>query len=145
MEIEKKINQILNNANVTKSEKLKTLGEISDYIEYGDIKKDEVIKDLNLLIIFLVTQTDDEIKEEVLDIILRGENCQGVDKEIDLSPIISNLSTFNEQSISYILSLLGYSGKKEYKTYIEQFKDNASLKEDVEDALYELNYRMSQQ
>ena len=89
----------------------------------------------------MVKQNNDDIKEEILGIILDTEDARVIDKELDLTPIISNLSNFNAQCMSYVLSILGYSGRKEYIPYIEKFKGNSNLEEDVEDALYELKYR----
>ncbi|MDM5154754.1 hypothetical protein QUF88_13240 [Bacillus sp. DX1.1] len=145
MNFEEKLNNILNDSKLDKQEKLNSLGVIGDILEYGDISRDEAIQEMNVLIKYVVQQNDNDIKEEILHIILNGEDSRNVDKELDLEPIVSNLSKFNDECISYILSMLGYSGKEKYRTIIEQFKDNARLEGDVEDALFELDYRVKNQ
>lgn len=145
MNFEEKLNNILNDSKLDKQEKLNSLGVIGDILEYGDISRDEAIQEMNVLIKYVVQQNDNDIKEEILHIILNGEDSRNVDKELDLEPIVSNLSKFNDECISYILSMLGYSEKEKYRTIIEQFKDNARLEGDVEDALFELDYRVKNQ
>ncbi|WIY63175.1 hypothetical protein [Bacillus arachidis] len=145
MNFEEKLNKILNDSNLNKQEKLSSLGAIGDILEYGDISRDEAIQEMNVLIKYVVEQNDNDIKEEILNIILNGENSRNVDKELDLEPIVLNLSKFNDECISYILSMLGYSGKEKYRKVIEQFKNSPRLEEDVEDALFELDYRVKNQ
>ncbi|WP_243521878.1 hypothetical protein [Bacillus pseudomycoides] len=145
MNFEEKLNKILNDSRLDKQEKLNSLGAIGDILEYGDISRDEAIQEMNVLIKYVVEQNDNDIKEEILNIILNGENSRNVDKELDLEPIVLNLSKFNDECISYILSMLGYSGKEKYRKVIEQFKNSPRLEEDVEDALFELDYRVKNQ
>ncbi|MBO0468774.1 hypothetical protein JZO73_14825 [Enterococcus plantarum] len=141
MDFEKQLNQVLNNSEISEQDKISQIADIGDYLKYGDIDRETAIIYLDILIRYLVKQNNDDVKEEMLGIILDTEDARVIDKELDLTPIISNLSHFNVQCISYVLSILGYSGRKDYIPYIEKFKEISSLEEDVEDALYELKYR----
>ncbi|MBA4538797.1 hypothetical protein H1Z61_17105 [Bacillus aquiflavi] len=145
MSFEGKLFKLLNDNNLNKDEKLKSLGTIGDILEYGNISRDEAIEEMNILIKHLVQQDDNDIKEAILSIILNAEDTRSIDKELDLDPIVSNLKKFNDECISYILSMLGYSGKEKYRSTIEQFKKNPRLEEDVEDALLELDFRIKNQ
>ncbi|GIO22773.1 hypothetical protein [Oceanobacillus sp. J11TS1] len=142
MEFEDKLEEIFNDTEASIQVKINRIADIGDYLQYGDIDKETTVKYLDILIRYLVQQDDDDMKEEILGIILDTEDSKVVDEELNLTPIVSNLSIFNEQCISYILSILGYSGKEQYRILIESFKDNPKLKDDVEDASYELNYRI---
>ncbi|MHC5216379.1 hypothetical protein ACYSNR_06905 [Enterococcus sp. LJL128] len=130
-----------NNSEINKQDKINQIADLGDYLKYGDLEKETAITYLNLFIRFLVKQNDDDMKEEILGIILDTEDARIIDKELDLTPIISNLSIFNTQCASYVLSILGYSGELKYRPYIEKFKSHPSLEEDVADALDELTYR----
>lgn len=121
-------------------EKINQISDNGDYLTYGDIDKKTAIEYIDILIKYLVQQKNDAMKETILGIILDTEDFKEIDKELDISPIVTNLDKFNIQCLSYVLSILSYSGKKEYMDYIESFNDEPRLKEDIEEAIYILNY-----
>lgn len=82
-------------------------------MELENIDTVKSVKDLNLLIKYMCKQTDDEVKEDVLNAILTSKNYN-VHKELDLLPIVSNIFSFN---------------------------DINRLKDDVKERITELNYR----
>lgn len=61
---------------------------------------------------------------------------------MSLKLIIEHLTEFNDECLSYILSMLGNSGNNDYRAIIESYKTNPRLEEDVEEALSELDYRI---
>ncbi|EAK9824177.1 hypothetical protein FDQ22_12550 [Listeria monocytogenes] len=133
---------ILNNPKKSKRDKLEVIGFIRDTLDYGDIPDDTVLEIVNNLAKQVVKQNDSDIKESILDAMLEGSKAPFVEKTINLAPIVKHLNEFNEACLSYILSLLGNSGKIAYRAIIESYKTNLSLKEDVEEALAEMDYRI---
>lgn len=133
---------ILNNPKKSKRDKLEAIGFIRDTLDYGDIPDDTALEIVNNLAKQVVKQNDSDIKESILDAMLEGSKAPFVEKTINLAPIVKHLNEFNEACLSYILSLLGNSGKIAYRAIIESYKTNLSLKEDVEEALAEMDYRI---
>lgn len=89
-----------------------------------------------------MNQSDDDIKESILNAILEGSKSPFVEKSINLTPIVNNLANFNDECLSYILSILGNSGNYKYRSIIESYKTKSMLEDDVEEALSELDYRI---
>ncbi|EAV9986132.1 hypothetical protein FE957_09305 [Listeria monocytogenes] len=133
---------ILNNPKKSKRDKLEAIGFIRDTLDYGDIPDDTALEIVNNLAKQVVKQNDSDIKESILDAMLEGSKAPFVEKTINLAPIVKHLNEFNEVCLSYILSLLGNFGKIAYRAIIESYKTNLSLKEDVEEALAEMDYRI---
>ncbi|EHG9404590.1 hypothetical protein J6F86_002027 [Listeria monocytogenes] len=133
---------ILNNPKKSKRDKLEAIGFIRDTLDYGDIPDDTALEIVNNLAKQVVKQNDSDIKESILDAMLEGSKAPFVEKTINLAPIVKHLNEINEVCLSYILSLLGNSGKIAYRAIIESYKTNLSLKEDVEEALAEMDYRI---
>ncbi|EAC4314532.1 hypothetical protein CV125_13780 [Listeria monocytogenes] len=133
---------ILNNPKKSKRDKLEAIGFIRDTLDYGDIPDDTALEIVNNLAKQVVKQNDSDIKESILDAMLEGSKASFVEKTINLDPIVKHLNEFNEACLSYILSLLGNSGKIAYRAIIESYKTNLRLKEDVEEALAEMDYRI---
>lgn len=133
---------ILNNPKKSKRDKLEAIGFIRDTLDYGDIPDDTALEIVNNLAKQVVKQNDSDIKESILDAILEGSKAPFVEKTINLAPIVKHLNEFNEACLSYILSLLGNSGEIAYRAIIESYKTNLRLKEDVEEALAEMDYRI---
>lgn len=142
MNIEKEISEIFAEKETDLDNKIDRIGDVGDYFRYGDINKQSAIEGLDILIKYLVLQENHDIKETILGIILDAGDRLSIDNELNIELIASNLSVFNEQCLSYVLSLLGYSGKEEYRELIISFSDNPVLQEDVEEALEELNSRV---
>ncbi|MBF2513242.1 hypothetical protein IA833_02340 [Listeria marthii] len=134
---------VLNNPKKSKKDKLEAIGFIRDTLDYGRKPDDMVVEIINNLSKQAVKQDDSDIKESILDAMLEGSKAPFVEKTINLGPIVKHLNEFNDECLSYILSLLGNSGKKDYRAIIESYKTNSRLKEDVEEALLELDYRIT--
>ncbi|MBC2328965.1 hypothetical protein [Listeria swaminathanii] len=133
---------VLNNPKKSKKDKLEAIGFIRDTLDYGRKPDDMVVEIINNLSKQAVKQDDSDIKESILDAMLEGSKAPFVEKSVNLSPVVKHLNEFNDECLSYILSLLGNSGKKDYRAIIESYKTNLSLKEDVEEALAEMDYRI---
>lgn len=133
---------ILKDSEKNKNDKLEAVGFIRDILDYGDEPDDEAIKIIDNLAVQATLQDDNDIKESILDAMLEGSKAPDVEKSINLTPIINHLNEFNDECLSYILSMLGNSENVKYKTIIESYKDNSKLEEDVEEALTELDYRI---
>ncbi|MBC6316527.1 hypothetical protein [Listeria grandensis] len=133
---------ILSKPKEDKQIKLDEIGRIRDLLDYGNLDMEEALNTMNLLAENVVLQEDNDIKEAMLNAILEGESSYDLDVEIDLKDILANLSMFNDECISYILTMLGYTGKEEYREIIQSFSNNPKLSSDVEEALLELNHAL---
>ncbi|MEI5988990.1 hypothetical protein A5881_000477 [Enterococcus termitis] len=133
---------ILKDSKKSKKDKLEAVGYIRDILDYGGESENTSIKIIDSLSVQVVLQNDDDVKESMLDAMLEGSKAPFVEKTIDLTPIVHHLSEFNDECLSYILSMLGNSGNIEYRPIIESYKGNSMLEEDVEEALSELDYRI---
>ncbi len=133
---------ILKNSAESKEDKLEAVGYIRDILDYGGETDDTTLAIVNILSEQVVKQNDDDVKEAMLDAILEGSKAPFVEKSINLVPIIKHLNEFNDECLSYILSMLGNSGNNNYRGIIESFKTNFRLEEDVEEALSELDFRI---
>lgn len=122
----------LKNQQKNKNDKLEAVGYIRDILNYGDMSKNKAKKFIDNLAVQATLQDDDDIKELILDAILEGSKDPDLEKSIDLNPIIHHLNDFNDECLSYILSLLGNSGNVKYRQIIESYKGNSRLKENVE-------------
>ncbi|BAO07121.1 hypothetical protein ABVF54_08350 [Enterococcus mundtii] len=122
----------LKNQQKNKNDKLEAVGYIRDILDYGDMSKNNAKKFIDNLAVQATLQDDDDIKELILDAILEGSKDPDLEKSIDLNPIIHHLNDFNDECLSYILSLLGNSGNVKYRQIIESYKGNSRLKENVE-------------
>lgn len=122
----------LKNQQKNKNDKLEAVGYIRDLLDYGDMSKNNAKKFIDNLAVQATLQDDDDIKELILDAILEGSKDPDLEKSIDLNPIIHHLNDFNDECLSYILSLLGNSGNVKYRQIIESYKGNSRLKENVE-------------
>ncbi|UHP10894.1 hypothetical protein LAX80_003685 [Listeria marthii] len=134
---------VLNDPKKSKRDKLEAIGFIRDTLDYGRKPDDMVVEIINNLSKQVVKQDDSDIKESILDAMLEGSKAPFVEKTINLGPIVKHLNEFNDACLSYILSLLGNSGEIAYRAIIESYKTNSRLKEDVEEALLELDYRIT--
>ncbi|MBC1573433.1 hypothetical protein HCB21_01955 [Listeria booriae] len=133
---------ILSNSAKSKEDKLEAVGYIRDILDYGSETDDASLKIINSLSEQVVKQNDDDIKEVILDAMLEGSKAPFVEKSMNLEPIVGHLTEFNDECLSYILSMLGNSGNNDYRAIIESYKTNLRLEEDVEEALSELDYRI---
>ncbi|MBP2100013.1 hypothetical protein [Enterococcus rivorum] len=133
---------ILKDSEKSKNDKLEAIGYIRDILDYGGESDDQATKIIDDLAVQATLQNDDDIKESILDAMLEGSKAPSVEKSINLTPIIKHLNEFNDECLSYILSMLGNSGNIKYRPIIELYKDKSRLEEDVQEALSELDYRI---
>lgn len=119
------------------------LNEFGDSLEYGDWSKNEIIESVNCLLSQIKDLGDSTVVEDILHICLNNMNSHNVFSGFDLDTLVSCIGKLNSECISYVLTFLGFSGKREYITTIQTFLENDELKEDAEEALFELNYRIS--
>ncbi|WP_271001240.1 hypothetical protein [Listeria seeligeri] len=133
---------ILRDSEKNKNDKLEAVGYIRDILDYGGKSDDTKIEIIDTLAEETILQNDDDIKESILDAMLEGSKAPSVEKSINLRPIINHLDEFNDECLSYILSMLGNSGNVEYRPIIELYKSNSRLEGDVKEALSELDYRI---
>jgi len=133
----------LNDTSKTSEEKLDAVGAITDSFYFASMSENEAIHIINELIEQIIKQPDNSIKESILELMLDGYCSYNIEKKINLEPIVEQIHSFNDQCLSYILTLLGWSGKEEYRDLITSFFSNTRFKEDVEEALIELDHRVS--
>lgn len=136
------LKNILNDNNKTSDEKLCAVGAVRDCLDFKSLTEKEAVCIINDLIEQVVKQPDNNIKEAIFDAMLEGYCSYNIEKKISLKPIVEDIQRFDVQCLSYILTLLGWSGKEEYRGLITSFADNPILEEDVEEALSELNHRV---
>lgn len=115
------------------------LNEIGDLLEYGNLSKEDVITIINCLLSYIKDLKDESIIENVFNISFNVMNAHSVFSGFNLEPVISCLDTLNTECASYAITLLGFSGNRQYKPILQSFLTNASLKEEAEEALFELN------
>ena len=119
-----------------------SIGSICDILEYSDASKEDVLSNLNILLDYLVTIENKDIQENILNAMLRVMEAKNIDSGLNLEMVINKMDIFNNECISYLLSFLAFSGKKEYRSIIENYLLDEELKEDAEEALIEIDYRI---
>lgn len=139
MNLSEKIKDIFqtNNPKVLSS----SLNEFGDLLEYGDWNKNEIIESVNCLLSQIRNISDLSVIENILHICFNIMNSHTVFSGFDLDILVSCINKLNSECISYVLTFLGFSGRKEYYTIIQSFLENDVLKKDAEEALFELDYR----
>lgn len=117
------------------------LNEFGDLPEFGDWSEKEIMESIDCLLSKIKDINDTSIIKNIRHICLNNMNSHKV--FFDLDTTVSCIVKLNSECISYVLTFLGFSGKKEYINVIQPFLDNDILKEDAEEALIELNYGIS--
>lgn len=118
------------------------LNEFGDLLEYGDWNKNEIIESVNCLLSQIRNISDLSVIENILHICFNIMNSHTVFSGFDLDTLVSCINKLNSECISYVLTFLGFSGKREYYTIIQSFLENDVLKKEAEEALFELDYRI---
>lgn len=119
------------------------LNEFGDLLEYGDWSKKEIIESVDCLLSKIKDMGDSFVIENILHTCFNIMNSHAVFSGFDLDTLVLCIGKLNSECISYVLTFLGFSGKREYITVIQSFLDDNVLKEEAEEALIELNYRIS--
>lgn len=118
------------------------LNEFGDLLEYGDWNKNEIIESVNCLLSQIRNISDLSVIENILHICFNIMNSHTVFSGFDLDTLVSCINKLNSECISYVLTFLGFSGKREYYTIIQSFLEYDVLKKEAEEALFELDYRI---
>lgn len=120
------------------------ISDIGDVLEGSNLSKKDVIEDINCLFSYIKEYEDESVIENILNISLNIMNEYKIFSGFDLKPLLSHMDEMNYESISYVLTFLGFSGDDKYIKIIEPFLKIDELREDAEEALMEINYRINQ-
>ena len=133
--------EIIENAfKETELEKLNNkIRDIGDLLEGSYLCREEVIKAINYLFEHVKNYEDETIIENILNVSLNIMNAYKIFSGFDLNSLISQM----DRMISYVLTFLGYSRDTQYIKIIEHFLNIEELKEDVEEAMAEITYRIN--
>lgn len=137
--------EIIENAfKETELEKLiNKIRDIGDLLEGSYLCREEVIKAINYLFEHVKNYEDETIIENILNVSLNIMNAYKIFSGFDLNSLISQMDRMSYECISYVLTFLGYSRDTQYIKIIEHFLNIEELKEDVEEAMAEITYRIN--
>lgn len=125
------------------TELLGKLNDIGDLLEYGDLSKEELIACIDCFLSHIENLYDISIIENILNICFNVMEAHSVFEGFNLDPVISSLDRLDKECISYVFTLIGFSGDEKYKVILEKYLSNVDLKDEAEEALTELNYRLN--
>lgn len=120
------------------------LNDIGDLLEYGDWSKEELIACIDCFLGHIENLNDISTIENILNICFNVMEAHSVFAGFNLDPVISSLDRLDTECISYVFTLIGFSGDEKYKVILEKFLSNGNLKDEAEEALIELNYRLNE-
>ncbi|MFP4978779.1 hypothetical protein ACE6ED_25455 [Paenibacillus sp. CN-4] len=128
----------------TELEQENEISEIGDIFEYSSVEKDEVIEVVNLMLSYVVQDIGGSVRENLLNAVNNALVYQNVGTEVSFDILLPYLSDFDEAHLSYVLSFLGFSGKKEYRSILEKYLiyDDEEIKEAAQEALCEIDFRI---
>ena len=113
---------------------------LCDALEYGNISEHEAISICNSIIAESTSETEPAVLESMFHAIFTAIVNRKIGKELNTDSIINNIETYSEEVSDYIITILAYSGKREYEIIIkhlgEKFPDL-----DINEALTELYSR----
>lgn len=137
--------EIIENAfKETELEKLNNkIRDMGDLLEGSNLCREEVIKAINYLFGYVKNYEDETIVENILNVSLNIMNAYKVFSGFDLNSLISQMDRMSYECISYVLTFLGYSRDTQYIKIIEHFLNVEELKEDAEEAMTEITYRVN--
>lgn len=118
------------------------ISNLGDLLKHSDLSNDEVIKSVNYLLAHIKYYEDENVIENILNVCLSIMDSHNIFVGFDLDAVVPYINELNTECISYILTFIGYSGKIEYKKILEAFLEKFELKDEAEEALLELNYRL---
>lgn len=119
------------------------ISAVGDLLVGCELRDREVIKIVNFLLDRIEHYQDDTIVENILNVCLQIMTAHQVFAGFDLDVILPCLNRLNTECSSYILTFWGFSGDQKYRRYIEPFLSVDGLKEEAEEALRELDYRLA--
>ena len=119
------------------------ISAVGDLLVGCELRDSEVIKIVNFLLGRIEHYQNDTIVENILNVCLQIMTAHQVFAGFDLEVILPCLNRLNTECSSYILTFWGFSGDQKYRRYIEPFLSVDGLKEEAEEALRELDYRLA--
>lgn len=119
------------------------ISAVGDLLVGCELRDSEVIKIVNFLLGRIEHYQNDTIVENILNVCLQIMTVHQVFAGFDLDVILPCLNRLNTECSSYILTFWGFSGDQKYRRYIEPFLSVDGLKEEAEEALRELDYRLA--
>lgn len=141
MNLVEKINYIFSLK--TELEQENKIGEIGDIFEHSNLERKEIIEAVNLMLSFVVQEISSSMKESLLNAVNNALVYQNVGTEVSFDILLPYMSKLNEEQLSYVLSFMGFSGKKEYKPLLEKYLiyNDDEIKEAAQEALCEIDFR----
>lgn len=113
---------------------------IGDVLECGNITDDEAIILCNDIINNSISENDNQILESMYHAIFTGVVNRKIGDKLHTNMIITSMDKFSEEVLDYIVTILAYTGNKEYIRIIKQIGQQYENL-DIDDALIELNAR----
>ena len=114
--------------------------DIGDILEYGNISEEEAAVLCNKIINESISEKDKEILEAMYHAIFTGVVNHQIADKLEINKILSKLGDFDENVSDYIVTILAYTGNREYAQAIKQIGQKFENL-DIADALIELNAR----
>ena len=115
----------------------KDYDNISDILEYANITDNEAIAICNEIIDESITESENQILEAMYHAIFTGVVNRKIADQLHIDIIIKSLDKFNEDVLDYIITILAFTGNREYEGIIRQIgQQYGNL--DIENALSEL-------
>lgn len=115
--------------------------EISDELEYGDISDEKAINICNNLLNKSLTENDDVVLESIFNAVFNGVDNREIASKLYLEDVVKNILNYNEECLDYLISILAYTGKEEYRDVLIKLK-SSDYDLDIDEALNELDYRI---
>ena len=116
---------------------------LCDILEYGGISNEEAITICNNIIAGSISENENSVLEAIFHAVFTGVVSRQIGKEIHTDIIIKNLDKFNEEVLDYIITILAYTGNKEYAKIIRHIGEKYKNL-DINDALTELDSRINE-
>lgn len=113
---------------------------IADILEYGDITEKEAVILCNKIIEESVMENNNETLESMYHAVFTGVVNRKIGDKLAINTIVNMLDKFDEEVSDYIVTILAYTGKKEYVQTIKQIGQKFGNL-NIDDALIELDAR----
>lgn len=142
MNLVEKINHIFTLK--TELEQENKISEIGDIIEYGSLEREELIAAVNLMLSFIVREIGISVKESLLNVVNNALVYQNVGTEVSFDILLPYISKFRKDHLTYVLTFLGFSGKKEYRQLLEKYLNynDDEIKEAAQEGICEIDFRI---
>lgn len=125
------------------AQKERIIAEMGDFLEYGNLDRNEVIDSVNLLLSHVVLEKDGALKESIFHAINNALVYRDVAADVSLDLLLPYYSSFKKEYLSYVLSFFGFSGKRKYLSILKTFLNNSDkeLQDTAKEAISELEFR----